>query len=122
MTVVVALLAGALGAVLRYGATLAAARRPSRIPLAVLLVNVVGSAIGGTVLGLAQAGAIGADARLIVLSGLAGGLTTFSTLSVETVQLVLEGKWRTAVVSMVSNLTIGVGVATAAWAIARALA
>ena len=67
------------------------ARTPSRLPWAVLIVNVVGSLVGGVVLGLAQAGVIGADLRLILLSGFAGGLTTFSTFSVETIQLIDDG-------------------------------
>ena len=76
---------------------------------AVLIVNVVGSLVGGIVLGLVQAGLIGADLRLILLSGFAGGLTTFSTFSVETIQLLMVGRWRSALVSVVANLVLGVG-------------
>lgn len=115
--VLAALLAGALGTLLRFGATALFAGRPSRLPLAVLLVNVIGSLIGGIVLGLAQSDAIGADARLVVLGGLAGGLTTFSTFSVETVQLAIVGRWRSAVVSVVANLVLGVAAAVAGFAI-----
>ena len=104
-----ALAAGALGALLRYATSIAFVRRPSRLPWAVLLVNVVGSLVGGIVLGLVQAGVIGADLRLILLSGLAGGLTTFSTFSVETIQLVMIGRWRSALVSVVANLVLGIG-------------
>jgi CrcB protein len=106
--VAIALAAGAIGAALRYGTSLAFARMPSRLPWAVLIVNVVGSLVGGVVLGLAQAGIIGADLRLVLLSGFAGGLTTFSTFSVETIQLVLVGRWRAAVVSVAANLVLGV--------------
>ena len=103
-------LAGALGAVVRYAASVALARWPrsapasrlSRFPWPVLAVNVIGSFIGG----LALAGASG-DARVILLSGLCGGLTTFSALSVETVQLVLDGEARVAVVSVVGNVGLG---------------
>ena len=108
LVVVVALLAGAVGAALRYAASTVLGRTRSRLPWAVLLVNVVGSLIGGIVIGLVQDGAIGTDARLILLSGLAGGLTTFSTFSAETVQLALAGRWRTAALSVAANLVLGV--------------
>ncbi len=112
---IAALVAGALGAVLRYGTARAFAAHPSRLPWAVLIVNVVGSLIGGIALGLAQAGVWDADLRLIVLSGFCGGLTTFSTFSVETIQLTLEGRMRAALASVVANLVLGIGAAALGW-------
>ena len=49
-----------------------------------------GSAIGGVAVGLATTGVISPDLRLILVGGFAGGLTTFSTWSVETIQLFME--------------------------------
>lgn len=108
---IAAVVAGSLGAVIRYGTARAFASHPSRLPWAVLIVNVVGSLIGGVVLGLAQAGVWNADVRLIVLSGFCGGLTTFSTFSVETIQLTLEGRMRAAIASVAANLVLGIGAA-----------
>lgn len=108
LVIVVTLLAGATGALSRYGVSAAFARMPARLPGAVLIVNVVGSLVGGIVLGLAQTGVISHDLRLILLTGFAGGLTTFSTLSVETIQLVMIGRWRSAVLSVVANVVLGV--------------
>ena len=104
--------AGAIGALARYLVARAFAR--ARFPWAVLVVNVVGSAIGGAVLGLVIRADLSADLRLVLLAGLCGGLTTFSTLSVETVQLVLGGRARAAVLSMAANLVFGVGAAALA--------
>jgi CrcB protein len=104
----VTLAAGALGAALRFLVARAFAARPV---VAVLLVNVVGSAIGGAVLGLAQLGSVGGDIRLILLTGFCGGLTTFSTFGVETIQLVMGGRARTAAVSVLANLVLGIGAA-----------
>ena len=101
--------AGACAALIRYLVSFATAA-----PWAVLAVNVVGSAIGGWVLG----GDLDPALRLVVLTGFAGGLTTFSTLSVETVQLVQEGRLRTAVSSVLLNLVLGIGAATLAFALA----
>jgi CrcB protein len=121
LVVVVALAAGAIGALLRFAASTLLGRPNTRLPWAVLLVNAVGSFVGGTVIGLVQAGAIGTDARLVVLSGFAGGLTTFSTFSVETVQLALSGRWRAAIVSVSLNLVVGVGLALVGFALAVAV-
>ena len=104
--------AGAVGALARYLVSRAFAA--AHYPWAVLVVNVVGSAIGGAVFGLATRAALSADVRLVLLTGLCGGLTTFSTLSVETVQLVLEGRTRTAVSSIAANLVLGVAAAALA--------
>jgi CrcB protein len=103
------LLAGAGGALLRFMTV-----RLIHAPWAVLVVNVAGSAIGGVLVGLA----VTADLRLILLTGLCGGLTTFSTFSVETVQLVLEQKARAALVSVAANLVLGIGAACLGYCLA----
>ena len=118
LVVSVTLAAGAIGALLRFAASTLLGRPNSRLPWAVLLVNAVGSFVGGVVIGLVQSGAIGTDARLVVLSGFAGGLTTFSTFSVETVQLALSGRWRTAAASVGLNLVIGIALAVVGFALA----
>jgi len=106
--------AGGLAAVLRYLLSTALAGRGT-LPWAVVVVNVVGSAIGGTAVGLAQGGAISADARLVLLAGVAGGLTTFSTWSVDSIQLFLDGRWRAALGNIGLNLAVGVTVAAACY-------
>jgi CrcB protein len=111
LVVVAVLVAGVIGALTRYGVSLAFAQRPG-FPWAVLVVNVVASAIGGVVLGLVDAAGLSPEWRLVLLTGLAGGLSTFSTWSVETVQLVQSGRWRTALSSVLLNLVVGIAVAT----------
>lgn len=106
IAVIVGMVAGAAAAAARW--TLS---RTVSAPWGVLLVNVVGSAIGGAVVALAERGAVSSDIRLILLGGLCGGLTTFSTFSVETIQLVQDGKWRVAALSVGTNLVLGVGAA-----------
>lgn len=114
---------GALGALLRYGAQFLWPARGARVPVAVLLVNVVGSAIGGAFLALAQWDAAGGSptlapsVALIVMTGFCGGLTTFSTFAVETVELATSGSWRPAVANVVLNVVLGLGAAALAFAI-----
>jgi len=115
--VLLVLAAGALGALARYGVSVLFAGR--RFPVAVLVVNVIGSALGGVVLGLSERAALGAEWRLVLLTGVAGGLTTFSTWSVETVQLLREGRWRGAAANVLLNLALGLAAAVAAYLLAR---
>jgi CrcB protein len=110
--------AGGFAAVARYGVTVLFANRKG-FPWAVLTVNVIGSALGGAAVGLAQAGNLSSDGRLLLLGGVAGGLTTFSTWSVETVQLVLDGRWRNAIASVAINIGLGLAVAAGAWVLTR---
>lgn len=109
-----AVIVGAVAALARYGLT-----RAMAAPWGVLVVNVLGSAIGGVVLGLAERAAIGADIRLILLGGLCGGLTTFSTFSLETIQLATERKWRVVALSVGLNLVLGIAAAAAGYLITR---
>ncbi|RZS56096.1 camphor resistance protein CrcB [Microcella putealis] len=96
-------LGGALGALVRYLVTVALAGRETP-PGPVVIVNVVGSLLSGLALGALT------DPTLLVVavSGFCGGLTTFSTLSVESVQLVMDGRWRRAAGGMLVNVVAGV--------------
>jgi len=105
LVVILTLLAGAVGSLVRYLVGRAGAR--ASWPWPVLAVNVAGSLIAGV--------AIHTDLAPIAVTGLAGGLTTFSTFSVETVQLFSEGRWRAAAASVALNLALGLAAATAGW-------
>ena len=111
---VTVLACGGLAALLRYLVALWFAP-DERFPWAVLVVNVIGSALGGVVLGLGSA--LPEDAQLVLLTGVAGGLTTFSTFSVETVQLVLDGRTRTAALNVGVNLGAGLAVTALVYAL-----
>ena len=94
---------GALGAVLRQLTSVSLAGR-GRVPWGVLVVNVVGSFVAG----LALAAPLDPTVQLIIVSGVCGGLTTFSTFAVETIQLVSQGKHRAATASVALNLALAV--------------
>jgi CrcB protein len=119
MTMIVAIGAGGIAAVVRYLVTLAYRGRGS-LPWAVFTVNSVGSAVGGFTIGLATVGVISTDLRLVLVGGVAGGLTTFSTWSVETIQLATEGEVRKAALNVAANLVVGVAAATGGYLLATA--
>ena len=76
---------GAIGAILRYWVVLWFAH--DRFPFATLVVNVVGSFVFGLVTFVGA----GNDVILFLGIGLCGSFTTYSSFSVETVQLWEDG-------------------------------
>ena len=93
--------------------------RPGHLPGGILIVNVVGSGVAGALIGLAERAALDGDLRLILVTGFCGGLTTFSTWSVETIELVDGGRWRAAILNVVVTLALGLAAAAAAYLLAR---
>lgn len=119
LVVVAVLVAGAVGAVLRYALSRAFPVRPGHLPGGILVVNVVGSGVAGALIGLAERAALDGDLRLILVTGFCGGLTTFSTWTVETIELLDGGRWRAAVLNVVVTLVLGIGAATGMYLITR---
>jgi CrcB protein len=115
--VAVAIVAGGLGAVTRYGVTRVVARRvpAAQLTRAVLIVNVTGSLIAGALIGLPG------ELQYVLVAGFAGGLTTFSTWTVETVQESLAGRSQAAAGNVVINLAAGLIAAVLAYAITGAI-
>jgi protein CrcB len=113
------LVAGGAAAVIRYVVSRALPVGRGRLPLGVLIVNVAGSLIGGVVLGLAERAAVSADVQLILLTGICGGLTTFSTWSVETVELAVTGRWRAGLANLIGTLLLGFLVCGAGYLLSR---
>lgn len=117
--VLAVLVAGGAAAVVRFLVSRALPVGPGRLPLGIWIVNVAGSLIGGVVLGLAERAAVSDDVRLILLTGVCGGLTTFSTWSVETVELALTGRWRAGIVNLIGTLLVGFLVCAAGYLLFR---
>ena len=80
-------------------------------PWATLAVNIAGSFIIGWSVGLTSHLELGADWHAGIATGLAGGLTTFSSWSTATVRLVSETRYRAAVLNVGLNLLTGLAAA-----------
>lgn len=103
--------AGGLGAGARFLVDTAVMRgRTGRFPLGVLVVNVSGSFALGLLVGLGTAIAPPAVV-MIVGTGLLGGYTTFSTVSVETVLLLQRGRRRHALANLFGTLVLALAAA-----------
>jgi CrcB protein len=60
---------------------------------------------------MAERAALDGDVRLVLVTGFCGGLTTFSTWSVETIELFDGGRWRAAILNVVVTLALGIAAA-----------
>ena len=84
--------AGAVGAVVRYLLDGVVQDRTSGpFPLGTLTVNVLGSLVLGLLAGIALQHAAAPTTKMIIGAGFCGGLTTWRTLSWETLRLTEEG-------------------------------
>src|SRR5687767_1161867 len=101
-----AALAGGAGAGLRYLVDgLVMRGRTGRFPFGILVVNVTGSFALGVLTGLG-ATLVPTDLAVVLGTGLLGGYTTFSTVSVETVLLAQRGRRAAAVVNLAGTLVL----------------
>ncbi|WP_127473721.1 fluoride efflux transporter FluC [Microbacterium sulfonylureivorans] len=112
LLLLVVALAGGAGAGLRYIIDrLIGTRGPGSFPLGILVVNVTGSFALGLLTGL---GAVVAPEAAVVLgTGLLGGYTTFSAVSVDTVLLAERRRWRDAAANLIGTLALAVAAAAA---------
>jgi len=98
----------ALGGVARYWCSGLAARLfGETFPWGTLIVNVVGSIVIGfffTITGPDGRWLVGSTARQFVMVGLCGGYTTFSSFSLQTLNLMHDGEW------LYAGLNIGASV------------
>lgn len=101
--------AGGVGAGLRYVVDRLVGTRRG-FPLGILVVNVTGSFVLGVLSG--AAGAIASDLVWILGTGLCGGYTTFSTVSVETVLLTERRRWWDAAANLFGTLVLAVAAAS----------
>lgn len=76
-------------------------------PWATLLVNVAGCFIIGAAHGLTAGLHLGAEWQSGLATGLAGGLTTFSSWTTATVRLLAEERPWSAAVNIAANLALG---------------
>jgi fluoride exporter len=107
-------LGGMIGSVLRYAASLLVKNPASGFPFATFSVNIIGSFIIGWVfgMGLKDTG-LSWDWRLFLTTGICGGFTTFSALSLEGVALLQQQRYSVFLVYFLSSIILGLA---AAWA------
>ncbi|MEM9386405.1 MAG: fluoride efflux transporter CrcB [Pseudomonadota bacterium] len=114
---------GALGATARYVTTVAMQAWLGRaFPWGTLSVNALGSfAMGIAFVALASLGdeQRATDGRLLLMTGVLGGFTTFSAFSLETLALMEQGAWMRSAANVGASVTLCLAATFAGLALAR---
>jgi CrcB protein len=102
-------IAGALGALARYGlGGLVSERFPGAFPWGTFVVNVTGSFLLGILfVVLTERALVSPATRTTLMIGFVGAYTTFSTLSLETFRLIEDGAWGLAALNALGSLALG---------------
>lgn len=117
MNVALVFAGGAVGSLARYAVSLAIDPAGS-LPLATLLVNLVGSFL----LGLLVGAAAGARSRLLFGTGFLGGFTTYSALAAETEHLLRDGDALVGLGYLLLSVAVGAAAAVAGMVAGRSRA
>ena len=103
---------GFLGAVLRYllSGFVQTLTKSIGFPYGTMVVNIVGCLLIGVLSQMDELrGILSTESRLLLLVGVLGAFTTFSTFSNETLNLLTENKIGFALLNVVVSVTVGLG-------------
>jgi CrcB protein len=103
-------LGGFIGASLRYIISLNSSKLfSSQLPYGTLIVNILGGLSIGFIMELSlTTDLISPSLKLFLITGIIGGLTTFSTFSYETVTLFIEGNYILGILNTALNLFLSI--------------
>lgn len=118
MTVVLVAVAGAAGALLRFGVDhVVQHRRSGVLPVGILLVNVSGAFALGVLTSAHAHHAIGSMALVVGGTGFLGAYTTFSSFTFDTFRLATDGRLGVAGLNALFAVVLGLGAAAAGLAL-----
>jgi fluoride exporter len=125
LSIVLVFLGGAVGSVWRYwGSGWIAQRFGETFPFGTLGVNIVGSILIGVFSGLVThvSNSMMAAALLqLLVVGVCGGLTTFSSFSLQTYSLIAEGRWLSALSNIIFSTGLSFGGVALGWQITQGI-
>jgi CrcB protein len=111
---------GAIGSLGRYMASGLAHQFTSSIfPVGTLAVNLIGSFLIGLLWGIFENTMVSPNVRSFIFIGILGGFTTFSSYSLETLNLLRDGELKLAFANFALNNFLGLGLALAGFALAK---
>lgn len=104
---------GAAGSILRFLVSFAIGKlHKSPYPWGTFWINIIGSLAIGLLLGYLSRNPGQESLKLLLVTGLCGGFTTFSAFSAENISLLQQGHWNLAMIYIFASL---VGGMLAAW-------
>lgn len=113
---------GAIGTLLRYALSGATHKVMAGVfPWGTLVVNLTGSYVIGLLWGLFEIEALSPNARAFVFIGVLGGFTTFSTFTLESLNLLKHGEMKLALLNVLASNIMGVGLVIGGFATSRIL-
>lgn len=113
-------LGGAIGTICRYFLSGLDYKFSGGVfPFSTFLVNLLGSLAIGFLWGFFERSVISPQMRMFIFIGILGGFTTFSTLSLETFNLIRDGEIQIAFANIVLTNIIGVTLVFAGYAFSR---
>ena len=125
LAIVLVFLGGAAGSMWRYWwSGLVAQRFGETFPFGTLVVNVVGSILVGVCSGLLihiSNSSIAIALQQLLVIGVCGGLTTFSSFSLQTCSLIADGRWLSALANIVFSTGLSFGCVALGWQIAQGI-
>ncbi|MDE2516355.1 MAG: fluoride efflux transporter CrcB [Rhodospirillales bacterium] len=108
-TCLIVMLGGALGTLARYLIAIAALPISRHLPWGTVLINIAGSfliAFFGTLTVAHGRYPVSENLRLFVMIGICGGFTTFSSFSLQTLDLLRGGAFGRAAVNVVASVLL----------------
>ncbi|MCD6068300.1 MAG: fluoride ion transporter CrcB [Bacteroidetes bacterium] len=107
MNLVYVFIGGGIGSVCRWGISLGLKNMPVSLPWATLIANVVACIVFAGVIVFYKNQSFTSDSyKLILLTGFCGGLSTFSTFSYETMELMKAGSYLYAGINVAANILL----------------
>jgi len=107
MNFLLVFIGGGLGSLLRYVIGLGFGKLNIQLPFATLVANIVSCAVFAGILQIYQQKQLIPDAyRAFVIIGICGGLSTFSTFSFETFELMKQGFYAWALANVLVSLVL----------------
>ena len=108
-TCLIVMIGGALGTLARYGVSVLAAPYSRDLPWGTIVINITGSFVIGLFGTLTLASGrfpVSDNLRLFVMIGLCGGYTTFSSFSLQTLDLIRAGAMTRAMINIVVSVVL----------------
>lgn len=102
-----AIIAGGIGASLRYASSVILPAKKNGFPLAIFVVNAVGSLLVGLFTALLANAVLSPEVSFVLVAGFCGGFTTMSTFVVESIERLRAGHWWVAGLNIVGSTALG---------------